>query len=156
MPLTGRHGPVKNRTISLTRFHLCVNLAQIVTLSDWERTVFQDFLPVFVLIGISTALTFVVLVLSRLVGPFRPNRRKLMPYESGVDPIGPAVRRIPVKFYLVAVSFIVFDIEVIFFLPWAVVYRQMGLYALAVMAVFTVILLVGYVYEWRRGGLEWE
>ena len=117
---------------------------------------FQDFLPVFVLIGISTALTFVVLVLSRLVGPFRPNRRKLMPYESGVDPIGPAVRRIPVKFYLVAVSFIVFDIEVIFFLPWAVVYRQMGLYALAVMAVFTVILLVGYVYEWRRGGLEWE
>ncbi len=117
---------------------------------------FEDFLPIFVLIGISTALTAFVLVMSRLFGPFRPNKRKLMPYESGMDPIGPAIRRIPVKFYLVAVSFIVFDIEVIFFLPWAVVYRQMGLYALAVMGLFTFILLVGYIYEWKRGGLEWE
>lgn len=117
---------------------------------------FENFYPIFVLIGISTALAILVALLSRLLGPFRPNKRKLMPYESGVDPIGPAIRRIPVKFYLVAVSFIVFDIEVVFFLPWAVIYRQMGLYALAVMAVFTFILLVGYIYEWKRGGLEWE
>jgi NADH-quinone oxidoreductase subunit A len=118
--------------------------------------VFQDFLPIFVLIVITTALATLVLVMSRIFGPFRPSRRKLMPYESGVDPIGPAIRRIPVKFYLVAVSFIVFDIEVVFFLPWAVVYRQMGMYALATMAFFTFVLLVGYVYEWKRGGLEWE
>ena len=116
----------------------------------------EDFLPIGVLIATSTALAVVVLFMSRVLGPFRPNRRKLMPYESGMDPIGPAVRRIPVKFYLVAVSFIIFDIEVIFFLPWAVVFRQMGLYALAVMAFFTFVLLVGYVYEWKRGGLEWE
>jgi NADH-quinone oxidoreductase subunit A len=118
--------------------------------------VLADFFPIGVLILMTTALVIFVNVLSRLVGPFRPNRRKLMPYESGMDPIGPAIRRVPVKFYLVAVSFIVFDIEVIFFLPWAVVFRQMGLYALAAMGFFTFVLLVGYAYEWKRGGLEWE
>lgn len=117
---------------------------------------FEDFLPIFVLIAITTVMVTVVLVMSRLFGPFRPNRRKLMPYESGMDPIGPAIRRIPVKFYLVAVSFIVFDIEVVFFLPWAVVARQMGAYALITMGFFTFVLLVGYIYEWKRGGLEWE
>lgn len=117
---------------------------------------FEDFLPIFVLIVITTALATFVLVMSRIFGPFRPTRRKLMPYESGMDPIGPAIRRIPVKFYLVAVSFIVFDIEVVFFLPWAVVYRQLGMYALATMGFFTFVLLVGYIYEWKRGGLEWE
>ncbi len=117
---------------------------------------FEDFLPIGVLIAVTTALVVVVAFISRVLGPYRPNRRKLMPYESGVDPFGPAVRRIPVKFYLVAVSFIIFDIEVVFFLPWAVVFRQMGLYALLVMGFFTFVLLVGYIYEWRRGGLEWE
>ncbi len=117
---------------------------------------FEDFLPIFVLVAVSTGLAIVVLFMSRLLGPFRPNKRKLEPYESGMDPIGPAIRRIPVKFYLVAVSFIIFDIEVVFFLPWAVVFRQMGGFALLSMGFFTFVLLVGYVYEWKRGGLEWE
>ncbi len=116
----------------------------------------EDFLSIGVLIAITTALVIVVLFMSRIFGPHRPNRRKLMPYESGMDPIGPAVRRIPVKFYLVAVSFIIFDIEVVFFLPWAVIFRQMGLFALLSMGFFTFVLLVGYAYEWKRGGLEWE
>jgi NADH-quinone oxidoreductase subunit A len=90
------------------------------------------------------------------MGPFHPTRRKLEPYESGMTPIGPAMRRLPVKFYLVAVLFILFDIEVVFFLPFAVVARQLGLFALAEMAVFIVILLIGYVYAWRKGALEWE
>jgi NADH-quinone oxidoreductase subunit A len=118
--------------------------------------VFEDFLPIGVLVAISTGLVIVVLFMSRVFGPFRPTKRKLMPYESGMDPIGPSMRRIPVKFYLVAVSFIIFDIEVIFFLPWAVVFRQMGLFALLSMGFFTFVLLVGYFYEWKRGGLEWE
>lgn len=117
---------------------------------------FQDYLPIGVLIAVSTVLALFIVFMSRIFGPYRPNARKLMPYESGMDPIGPAVRRQPIKFYLVAVSFIIFDVEVIFFLPWAVVFRQMGLYALAAMGFFFVVLVIGFAYEWRRGGLEWE
>ena len=71
-------------------------------------------------------------------------------------PIGPGMRRMPVRFYLVAVLFILFDIEVVFFLPWAVVYKQLGLFGLVEMLIFIVILLVGYVYAWKKGALEWE
>ncbi len=71
-------------------------------------------------------------------------------------PIGPAMRRFPIKFYLVAVLFILFDIEVVFFLPFAVVTRQVGLFALIEMGVFIAILLIGYAYAWRKGALEWE
>jgi NADH-quinone oxidoreductase subunit A len=79
-----------------------------------------------------------------------------MPYESGMRPIGPGHRRMPVRFYLVAVLFILFDIEVVFFLPWAVVFRQLGLFGLVEMLIFIGILLVGYVYVWKKGALEWE
>lgn len=115
-----------------------------------------DYLPIAVTVLISTLLAVVVLFLSRMFGPFRPNRRKLTPYESGMTPIGPAQRRISVKFYLVAMLFILFDIEVIFFLPWAVVFRDLGLFGLGVMAVFGFILIIGFVYEWKKGALEWE
>ena len=91
----------------------------------------------------------------------RKTVRKEMPYESGMTPIGPGTRRIPVRFYLVAVLFILFDIEIIFIIPWAVILRQFvmenyGLFALIEMAVFIVILLVGFVYAWKKGALEWE
>jgi NADH-quinone oxidoreductase subunit A len=84
-----------------------------------------------------------------------------MPYESGMTPIGPGTRRIPVRFYLVAVLFILFDIEIIFIIPWAVVLRQFvaannGVFALIEMAVFIIVLLVGLVYAWKKGALEWE
>jgi NADH-quinone oxidoreductase subunit A len=100
---------------------------------------------------------------SRILGPYRPSRKKLTPYESGMTPIGPAVRRLPVKFYLIAVLFILFDIEVVFFLPWAVIFRNWvdtaksrGVFLLIEMAVFIGILLVGYAYVWKKGALEWE
>jgi len=73
-----------------------------------------------------------------------------------MTPIGPGTRRMPVRFYLVAVLFILFDIEVVFFYPWAVVYRQLGLFGLIEMLIFILILLVGYVYAWKKGALEWE
>jgi NADH-quinone oxidoreductase subunit A len=117
---------------------------------------FADYAPIVIMLLISLVLCIVVLFLSRLFGPFRPDRRKLTPYESGMTPIGPAQRRIPVKFYLVAVLFIIFDIEVIFFLPWAVVFRDLGLFALAVMGFFVFILIIGFAYEWAKGGMEWE
>ncbi|NDJ79177.1 MAG: NADH-quinone oxidoreductase subunit A [Chloroflexi bacterium] len=116
----------------------------------------SDYGPVAVLLLISVVVGFLVLFMSRLFGPYRPTARKLAPYESGMQPYGQAIRRIPVKFYRVAVLFILFDIEVIFFLPWAVIFRDLGLYGLAVMGVFFFVLTAGFVYEWKLGGLEWD
>jgi len=116
----------------------------------------NEFAPVAALLVISILVTTLILVISRLFGPWRPTSRKTAPYESGMKPIGPANRRYPVRFYLVAVIFILFDIEVIFFLPWAVIFRGMGVYAFVTMGVFILILTVGLIYEWRVGALEWE
>jgi len=115
-----------------------------------------NYLPILILLVTSTVLAAVVVLLSTFLGPRRPTPRKLQPYESGMTPLGPAQRRMPIKFYLVAVLFILFDIEVIFFYPWAVVFRQLGLFAFIEMLVFVGILLVGYVYAWKKGALEWE
>jgi len=108
------------------------------------------------LLVLAVAVCILFVFMSRLLGPFRPTARKLAPYESGMQPYGEAIRRIPVRFYRVAVLFILFDIEVIFFLPWAVVFRDYGLYGLAVMGAFFFVLTLGFVYEWKVGGLEWE
>ncbi len=116
----------------------------------------DQFAPIAVLLILSLVVGFIILVISRLFGPFRPTTRKTAPYESGMKPIGPARRRYSVKFYLVAVLFILFDIEVIFFLPWAVVFRDLGLYGLITMGVFVVILTIGLIYEYKVGALEWE
>jgi NADH-quinone oxidoreductase subunit A len=116
----------------------------------------DQFAPASALIILAVAITLLILVISRIFGPFRPTSRKTAPYESGMKPIGPAVRRLPVKFYLIAVLFILFDIEVIFFLPWAVVFRDLGFYGLAAMGLFFIILTIGLVYEWKKGALEWE
>ncbi|NIP41262.1 MAG: NADH-quinone oxidoreductase subunit A [candidate division Zixibacteria bacterium] len=101
-------------------------------------------------------MAIVVIVLGHTFGPKRPTESKNMPYESGMTPIGPGTRRVPVHFYLIAVLFILFDIEVVFFLPWAVVFRKLGLFALLEMFVFVGILLVGFIYAWKKGALEWE
>lgn len=116
----------------------------------------QDYLPIAVLLVISTGLSVIIVVLGHTFGPKRPTARKLAPYESGMQPIGQGTRRMPVRFYLIAVLFILFDIEVVFFLPWAVTFRELGLFGLIEMFVFILILLVGYVYAWKKGALEWD
>ena len=116
----------------------------------------QEYLPIAVLLVMATGLAFLVIAIGHLFGPRRPTQRKSMPYESGMRPIGPGTRRLPVRFYLIAVLFILFDIEVVFFFPWAVVYKKLGLFGLVEMLIFIVILLVGYVYAWKKGALEWE
>src|SRR5512141_2203782 len=108
------------------------------------------FVLVTVLIG------FIAIGLGTFFGPKQPSAKKAMPYESGMDPIGPGTRRMPVRFYLIAVLFILFDIETIFFLPWAIIFRQLGTFGLIEMFLFIVILLVGYFYAWKKGALEWE
>ena len=115
-----------------------------------------EYAPIAVLLVFTTIVGIVIVFISRIFGPFRPTARKLAPYESGMEPYGPAIRRIPVKFYRVAVLFILFDIEVIFFMPWAVVFHDLGLYGIVIMGVFFFVLTVGFIYEWKVGGLEWE
>jgi NADH-quinone oxidoreductase subunit A len=115
-----------------------------------------DYLPIAVLVTLATLLAFLVVGIGHLFGPRRPTARKSQPYESGMTPYGPGQRRVPLRFYLVAVLFILFDIETVFLLPWAVVLRELRISGLVEMAVFIVILLVGYLYAWKRGALEWE
>ena len=115
-----------------------------------------DYIPLFILIALSTALGLFVLVLGRVFGPHRPTKKKGNPYESGMIPYGPGTRRISVRYYLIAVLFILFDVEVIFFLTWAVDFRSLVLFALIEMFVFVGILAVGFIYVWKKGALEWE
>jgi NADH-quinone oxidoreductase subunit A len=119
-----------------------------------------QYLPIAVTFIIATALCAFIVWASGNLGPKRNTDKKLMPYESGMTPIGGANRRIPVRYYLIAVLFILFDIEVIFFLPWATALLQNGKsfaqFALAEMLVFTITLVVGYIYVWKRGALNWE
>jgi NADH-quinone oxidoreductase subunit A len=115
-----------------------------------------DFLPIAVLIILATGLAFTIILLGTILGPRRPNPRKGSPYESGMRPYGPGQRRMPVHFYLVAVLFILFDIEIVFLLPWAVVLRDLDVFGLIEMGLFVFILLVGLVYAWKKGALEWE
>lgn len=118
----------------------------------------DNFLPIFVLLFISTALAVLIIFISILFGPRKRahNATKVAPYESGMNAIGPGQRRFPVRFYLIAVLFILFDIEVIFFYPWAVAFRQLGLFGFIQMLVFVGILLAGYIWVWKKGALEWE
>jgi NADH-quinone oxidoreductase subunit A len=114
------------------------------------------YLPLIIILVLSTGLAILVVALGHLFGPRRPTERKNLPYESGMRPFGPGTRRMPVHFYLVAVLFILFDIEVIFFLPWAIAFKKLGVFGLVEMAIFIIILLVGYIYAWKKGALEWE
>jgi len=118
----------------------------------------SDFLPIFILLFLSTGLAVLVILISVLFGPRRRanNAVKLQPYKSGMRAIGQGQRRFSVRFYLVAVLFILFDIEVIFFYPWAVAFRQLGWFGFIQMLIFVGILLVGYFWIWKRGALEWE
>jgi NADH-quinone oxidoreductase subunit A len=116
----------------------------------------NDYLPIIIILTLATGLGFLVVVLGAIFGPRRPTNRKSAPYESGMIPYGPGTRRLSVRYYLVAVLFILFDIETVFFLPWAVVFKQLGWFALIEMLVFIGILLIGFVYVWKKGALEWE
>lgn len=118
----------------------------------------NEFLPVFILLFLSTALAVLIVFISILFGPRRRANipMKVQPYESGMRAIGQGQRRFSVRFYLIAVLFILFDIEVIFFYPWAVALRQLGWFGLIQMLIFAGILLIGYFWIWKKGALEWE
>jgi NADH-quinone oxidoreductase subunit A len=116
----------------------------------------MDYLPIGILVLLASLFAAGNIILSLVLGPRRPNPEKLSPYECGMVPVGTARERFSVKFYLVAMFFIIFDMEVVFLYPWAVVYKQLQWFGLAAMGTFLVILLVGYFYAWKKGGLDWE
>jgi len=115
-----------------------------------------EYVAIALLIVLATVVALIAIGLGYLFGPKKQSDVKAQPYESGISPFGDGTRRMPVRFYLIAVLFILFDIEVVFFLPWAVTFRQLGLFGLIEMVVFIAILLVGYFYAWKKGALEWE
>ena len=96
------------------------------------------------------------LVLPRIFAVRRPTDAKLEPYESGMVPVGNATERFSIQFYLVAMLFLLFDVEAIFLFPWAVVYRELGIFGFIEMLIFIVVVLAGFVYVWKKGALEWE
>lgn len=116
----------------------------------------SDYLPVFIFLAISVALAALIIILSTLLVKRRPTPQKLMPYECGMDPIGTARKRFSVKFFVIAMLFIIFDIEAVFLYPWAVIFKELRLFGLIEMAIFVAVLLVGLAYVWRKGALEWE
>ena len=115
-----------------------------------------EYVAIGLMVFLATAVALIAIGLGTIFGPKKETAAKSMPYESGMNPYGEGTRRMPVRFYLIAVLFILFDIEVVFFLPWAITFRQLGLFGLIEMLIFIVILLVGYVYAWKKGALEWE
>lgn len=119
----------------------------------------MDYLPVLILMAIGASIGGGALLLSSLIGPKSPNKRKNMPFECGMDPVGDARQRFSVRFYLVAILFLLFDVEALFFYPWAVVYKKylsINAFILVEMALFVAVLLVGYVYVLGKGALEWD
>lgn len=121
----------------------------------------KEYLPILMIFVFISGFAVTNIVISHLMGRRRDTRAKLIPYECGMDPVGPAHQRFSVKFYLVAMLFILFDIEAIFLVPWAVVFNSLaGLYSRSFvffeMMIFIAVLLVGYIYVWKKGLFEWN
>ena len=115
-----------------------------------------SYVPLLILFGVSVVNALGMGIASHILSPRRPTLQKSMPYESGMIPLGDTRLRFSVKFYMVAISFIVFDLETIFLIPWAVQMRELGWGPFVAVSLFVSVLALGLVYEWKKGGLEWE
>jgi NADH-quinone oxidoreductase subunit A len=115
-----------------------------------------EYLPILIFIGIAVALSVIMVGASYFAGLHRPDTEKLSAYECGFEPFQDARKQFDVRFYLVAILFIIFDLEVAFLFPWAVTLGQIGLFGFWSMMVFLGVLTVGFAYEWKKGALEWE
>jgi NADH-quinone oxidoreductase subunit A len=122
-----------------------------------EEVLVKDaYLPILVFLGVAFVLSTVLVVLSRVLGKSRPDTEKLSAYECGFAPFDDARKRFDVRFYLIAILFIIFDLEIAFLFPWAVSLARIGWFGFTSMMIFLSILTVGFIYEWRKGALEWE
>ena len=116
----------------------------------------ENYFAILVFIAVGFAIGIALPVIAWIISPKAPNAAKLATYECGFDPVGTARLPFDVRFYLVAILFIVFDLETAFLVPWAMVFRQLGGWGMITMAIFLGVLVVGFIYEWKKGGLEWE
>lgn len=116
----------------------------------------EEYLPVVIIMVMALAIGFGQLIAGALVRLRRPYKEKLLPYESGNLPVGEPRYRFSVKFYIVAMLFVIFDVEAIFLYPWAVTFDKLGLFAFIEMLIFIVILVVGYFYAWRKEAFNWD
>ena len=133
------------------------NVIQI-QINSWLIMI-ENYLPILIVFILAAGFVFVSLILSHFVGPRIDNKVKMMPYESGVDPVGETRIRFSIRFFLIALLFIIVDIEIVFLYPWAVVFKDfltMGSFIFFEMVVFLFILAFGFVYVWKNGALEWE
>ncbi|HET6464055.1 MAG TPA: NADH-quinone oxidoreductase subunit A [Nitrospiria bacterium] len=115
-----------------------------------------NYLPILVFIAIALAFGGVTLLLGKILRPSRIYKAKLTPYESGSLPFSDARAPFPLRYYIIAMIFVIFDIETVFLYPWAVVYKELKLFGLIEMVLFILVLLVGYFYAWKKGALEWD
>jgi NADH-quinone oxidoreductase subunit A len=116
----------------------------------------ENYLPILIFIGVGLLVGVIPLVLGMVVGPHRPDSAKNSPYECGFEAFEDSRMKFDVRFYLVAILFIIFDLEIAFLFPWAVVLDEIGLFGLLAMGLFLGILVIGFIYEWKKGALEWE
>jgi NADH-quinone oxidoreductase subunit A len=115
----------------------------------------QNYVPIFIIFLVAAAIPVVTLAFAKLIRPAKPEKEKLMPYECGVTPADNSRGRYTIRFYVIAILFVVFDVETVFLFPWAVQFKALGLFGLVEMLVFLGILIVGYVWIWKKGALEW-
>lgn len=116
----------------------------------------ENYIPIFLMLSVAVLFGVIAVKVNEWLGPKRPTEEKLTTYESGMEPVRTARERFSVKFYMVAVLFILFDIEIVFMYPWAVSFSDLGPVGFFSMLTFILILLVGYFYVWRKGALEWD
>lgn len=116
----------------------------------------ENYLPIIIFMAIAVGIGILLITIGSLVSPRRPNAEKLSQYECGFEPFENARLKFDVRFYLVAILFIIFDLEVAFLFPWAVIVKQLDWPAIIAMGVFLGLLLIGFIYEWKKGALEWE
>ena len=116
----------------------------------------REYLAILVFLGVATGLSVVMVVASLIAGQQRPDSEKLSPYECGFAPFSDARMQFDVRYYLVAILFIIFDLEVAFLFPWAVTLGEVGMFGFWSMIVFLGVLTIGFIYEWKKGALEWE
>ena len=118
--------------------------------------ILQDYLPIVVFMGLSLFITLLLILPPLLIAPKNPDSEKLSPYECGFDPFDDARSKFDIRFYLVAILFIIFDLEIAFLFPWAISLGNIGFLGFISMMIFLFILTVGFVYEWKKGALDWE
>jgi len=116
----------------------------------------ENYLPILIFIAIGIAVGVMPMAMGRMLAPNHPDSEKLSPYECGFEAFEDSRTKFDVRYYLVAILFIIFDLEIAFLFPWAVVLQQIGMFGFLAMMLFLGILVIGFIYEWRKGALEWE